>query len=330
MRTASVAVHGVGGHADEITFADRKHQVTVERRDDGIAVMRHVGNILPYDVVKDLLHAFAELRNDYSLEAVVVCINAYGADINEFPLCPKDKRKGILDAREIIRNWHALAKEMLAFTKPIIGAIEGRALGGGFELGLMCDYTVAGKDEKGEGANIGLPEMLLGIMPGGGGTQTLARKLGIPKTLWIILSGKIFKARQPWVDCVTNGQAESVALEKAREGVRKKFRDPLKSTIGGWFAAWFVTIMAFVTWWGHPPASFWLARRAILNGNRKPLNPGGLNEEFDAIMEAFETEDAKEGVNIYFKNANIRQENTKRKKAGLLPLPLLKPRFKGK
>ena len=95
--------------------------------------------------------------------------------------------------------------------KPVIAAVNGLCMGGGFELALACDLRVAGQ----EVAAIGLPEVRVGIFPGGGGTQRLPRLVGEAKALEIILRGLTFSAR------------EAVALGLVHEVVA----DPLDRTL---------------------------------------------------------------------------------------------------
>src|SRR6202041_3562731 len=94
--------------------------------------------------------------------------------------------------------------------KPIIAAVHGTALGGGFEVALMCHYRVAVPSAK-----FGLPEIKLGLIPGAGGTQRLPRLIGVEKALDAILSGTPFGAKQ----ALEWGVADELTEEgKLREG----------------------------------------------------------------------------------------------------------------
>ena len=86
----------------------------------------------------------------------------------------------------ITRNWETIRR----VRKPVIAAVAGFAMGGGCELALACDMIVA--DEK---ARFGQPEVTLGIIPGGGGTQRLARAIGKQRTMEYVLTGRLFEAK---------------------------------------------------------------------------------------------------------------------------------------
>ena len=85
------------------------------------------------------------------------------------------------------KYWRAI----MDCPKPVIAAVEGFALGGGLELALCADIIVAG-----EGAKLGLPEVKVGILPGGGGTQKLARLVGRHRAMLLIMTGRMFGAAE--------------------------------------------------------------------------------------------------------------------------------------
>jgi enoyl-CoA hydratase len=148
----------------------------------------------------ELVEAFARLRGDSAVRVIVVTgagerAFSAGADIREFlePPVPtrfREERKR-LDYRG----------EMDRCPQPMIAAIRGFALGGGLELALACDIRVAAED-----AQLGLTEINLGIIPGGGGTQRLSRLVGRGKALEMILTG----ARVPAAEALRLGLVERV------------------------------------------------------------------------------------------------------------------------
>ena len=134
---------------------------------------------------------------------------AAGADIGEMA------EAGPVEvmARNVQKYWRAI----IDCPKPLIAAIEGFALGGGLELALCADIIVAG-----EGARLGLPEVKLGILAGGGGTQKLARLVGRQRAMLLLMTGKMFGAAEALSmgvisEMAPTGQALPRAIEIARE-----------------------------------------------------------------------------------------------------------------
>jgi 3-hydroxyacyl-CoA dehydrogenase len=179
-------------------------------------------NALSADVRNGLRDGVTKAAADPEVSAIVViCAGRTfiaGADIAEFGKPPKGatlpELQGVLEGGP----------------KPIIAAIHGTALGGGFEMALMCHYRVAVPSAK-----FGLPEIKLGLIPGAGGTQRLPRLTGVEKALNIILSGAPFSAQEAlqWgvVDAlVEEGQLREGALGFARKVINthmplRKIRD---------------------------------------------------------------------------------------------------------
>ena len=133
-------------------------------------------NALSFHVRKPLYEALAALRDDPAVKAIVVTCTGRtfvaGADITEF-----GKPVEQPELRAIIALLETIAK-------PTVAAIHGTALGGGLELALGCHFRVAD-----QGARLGLPEVKLGLLPGGGGTVRLPRLVGAEKALGMIVSG---------------------------------------------------------------------------------------------------------------------------------------------
>jgi 3-hydroxyacyl-CoA dehydrogenase/enoyl-CoA hydratase/3-hydroxybutyryl-CoA epimerase len=96
-------------------------------------------------------------------------------------------------AEKLSRDGQALFDRLERFRKPVVAAIHGACLGGGLEWALACHYRIASGDPK---TSLGLVEVQIGLIPGGGGTQRLPRLVGIQTALDMILAGKTFKARK--------------------------------------------------------------------------------------------------------------------------------------
>lgn len=127
-----------------------------------------------------------------------------GGDIKEMRgLGPLGARQHALAAKQAVDKIYHL-------TKPVIAAINGFCLGGGLEYALACDIRLAS-----ENARFGLPEINLGIMPGSGGTQRLARYIGMGKAKEFMYTGEIFKAQQAFeLGLVNNVYQQNMLLEE--------------------------------------------------------------------------------------------------------------------
>ena len=169
-------------------------------------------NALSADVRNGLRDGIAKAAADPEVKAIVViCAGRTfiaGADIAEFGKPPKGatlpELQGVLEGGP----------------KPIIAAIHGTALGGGFEMALMCHYRVAVPSAK-----FGLPEIKLGLIPGAGGTQRLPRLTGVEKALDIILSGAPFSAQEALQWGVVDALVEEGQLREGALGFARKVID---------------------------------------------------------------------------------------------------------
>jgi len=140
-------------------------------------------NALKHEVRAGLAEALRQARADGAVKAVVIsCAGRTffaGADITEFGKPPQAP------------SLHDVIAAIEAIPKPVIAALHGTALGGGFELALACHFRVAVAT-----ARVGLPEVKLGLLPGAGGTQRLPRLVGPEKSLKMIVTGDPIQASE--------------------------------------------------------------------------------------------------------------------------------------
>jgi enoyl-CoA hydratase len=170
-------------------------------------------NALSIATVAEIASAMEEFDRDENVHCMVITgagekAFAAGADIKEMSdKSPIDMMLGGFEAWEKLRRLH----------KPLIAAVGGYALGGGCELAMHCDLIIAS-----ENARFGQPEINLGIIPGAGGTQRLARTLGKFLTMEMVLTGRLFTAQELAVQGLVNrvvpkGEHLTEALKVARE-----------------------------------------------------------------------------------------------------------------
>jgi enoyl-CoA hydratase len=189
----------------------------VERPSEDIVVFRlnrpQVRNALNLQVRARLADEVTRHAADEKIRCLIVTgsdtVFAAGADIGEMAeACPVE-----VMARNVQIYWRAI----MDCPKPLIAAVEGFALGGGLELALCADIIVAS-----EGARLGLPEVKVGILPGAGGTQKLARLIGSKRAMLLLMTGRMFSAAEAHgmgvvSELAPTGQALARALEIARE-----------------------------------------------------------------------------------------------------------------
>ncbi|ODV88821.1 hypothetical protein CANCADRAFT_128769 [Tortispora caseinolytica NRRL Y-17796] len=147
-------------------------------------------NALCTPLIIELNQALKEAETDSSIGATVITGSekafAAGADIKEM----KDLSFSDAYGKDFIENW---SEQVYNVKKPIIAAVNGFALGGGCELAMMADVLYVG-----EKAKFGQPEIKLGVIPGAGGSQRLARAIGKAKAMEICLTGDMFSAQQAY------------------------------------------------------------------------------------------------------------------------------------
>lgn len=145
-------------------------------------------NALNTETIQEMCSVFKEVKRDESLRALVITGGGdkafiAGADIGEI------QGLTLKNGLEFLQAGHQMNRDIEALGKPTIAAINGLALGGGCELAMACSLRVMS-----EKAKMGLPELGLGVIPGYGGTQRLARLIGKGRALWYLLTGDMIDA----------------------------------------------------------------------------------------------------------------------------------------
>ncbi len=190
-------------------------------------------NKISVDLVDEFKTMLDSLEGDKAVRAIVLISRKpdnfiAGADIEKF----KDMTSA-RDAEMLSRQAHALLNRLAAFPKPIVAAIHGATLGGGLEVALACHYRIADDDPK---TILALPEVKLGLLPGGGGTQRLPRIVGLQAALDMMLTGKNIYPRQAknmgLVDDLIHPYglleaAKKAALKLADQPLSRKKKQPL-------------------------------------------------------------------------------------------------------
>lgn len=218
-------------------------------------------NALNTQLLSEVADVLEQADQDQGIGAVVITggpkVFAAGADIKE--MASLDAVGVMNDARP--KHW----RRIYQFSKPMIAAVNGYALGGGCELVMHCDIVIAG-----ESALFGQPEINLGIIPGAGGTQRLIRTVGKPLATKMVLSGEMIDANTA---LQANLVAEVVIPERTIERAHQ-----LAMTIAS-----------------KPPIAVRLAKEALLKSFETDLE-SGLNLERKAFTLLAATEDRKEGI----------------------------------
>ncbi|AQQ51970.1 enoyl-CoA hydratase [Planococcus lenghuensis] len=225
-------------------------------------------NVLSQRVFKELDETFSKLGQDPEVTAVVLTAagdRAFvaGADIKEFP-----ELIGKSGLKQGLMETHAILNKIDAFEKPVIAALNGLTLGGGTELALCCDIRIADA-----AVQIGLPEITLGLFPGGGGTQRLPRLVGEAKAKELMFTGIPVDAAEAASIGLVNFVVPTGDVLKAAEKMAARisgFSLPALSRI----------------------------KQAVDEGLALSLGEG-IEREAALFEEVFQTEDIQEGVRAF-------------------------------
>jgi enoyl-CoA hydratase len=240
-------------------------------RDGSIAILTFVReerlNALDHRTMQELIDAFDELGRDESVSVIVMTglgkAFVAGADIN-----------GYLDIELLdYVNFQRLGRRMYdaveTCPKPVIAAVNGWALGGGFELVLVADIVIAS-----ERAKLGLPECKLGLLPGGGGTQRLPRLVGRNKAKELLMTGEPI-----------------TAIEGGRLGIVNKVVPPEELMDAALAMARTIAERA--------PQAVRMAKQLVNDGIEAPLDTA-ITMETGMTATLLDTQDAREGIGAFF------------------------------
>ncbi len=240
----------------------------LEERHEQVVLLRlnrpEVLNALSGELMEELSNTLTRLDQDDQVRVVVLTGNerafAAGADIQELH---GNTAVSMLASRQITR-WDAVKK----FSKPLIAAVSGWALGGGMELVMACDMVIAG-----DNAQFGQPEIKIGVMPGAGGTQRLTKVVGKARAMEMVLTGRTITAEEAFhMGLVNHIVAREQVINRALE---------LAQTIA---------LM--------PPIAVRLAKESVLTALDTPLDVG-LTHERRLFSLLFASEDQKEGMSAF-------------------------------
>lgn len=253
--------------ADSQPKSKSPEMIIVERRERvGLITLNRPKslNALNRQLAEEMLAALRELDADTAIGAIVITGSprafAAGADIEE--MAEKSFTDFYMD--DFLSPWDQVRQ----ISKPIIAAVSGFALGGGCELALLCDFIIASED-----AQFGQPEIKLGILPGIGGSQRLARSIGKALAMDLVLTGRNIDAQEAKAaGLVARIVPKDELLQNALEAAH---------TIAG-----------------YNMPSVKMAKTAVNAAFETPLAEG-LRQERLLFQAAFATEGQKEGMNAF-------------------------------
>ncbi len=242
-----------------VNFKDKIAVVTINRPQNL--------NALNKQTISELNSCFKELEANTEVRAIVLTgagdkAFVAGADIKEFASFSEEEGKALAkDGQEQLFNL------VESLSTPIIAAINGFALGGGLELAMACHMRLAA-----DGAQMGLPEVTLGLIPGYGGTQRLAQLVGRGRAMEMILSANFIDAKQAYVTGLINNvvPAQNLLMEALKLALKISNNSP-------------IAVQAAI--------------KSVNAGFDK--NQNGFEVEVNEFGKCFGTDDFKEGVDAF-------------------------------
>jgi enoyl-CoA hydratase len=247
------------------------YETLIVEREDNVAIIklnRPPVNPLNGKLYQELYNAIFELDNDAGVGAIIITGNgekafAAGLDIKEV------MGKSVVEVRDFTEkvSRKALSK-LTGIEKPTIAAVFGLALGGGCEVALCCDMRIVSED-----AIFGLPEITLGIMPGSGATQRLARLIGVPRAKEMLFTGDNVNAQEAYRIGLANKVVPKDKLMEEAKAMAKKLASRPKVDLG-------------------------LIKKCVDSGLDTDIE-SGLTMEINSFVIAFASEDGREGISAF-------------------------------
>ena len=242
--------------------------VLTERPAEGVGLIRinrpEARNALTTEVRRLLGEHLSAMADDPAIRCIVLTGNdkafAAGADIKEMA------EAGAIEILQ--RGSQKLWRAIYSCPKPVIAAVNGFALGGGCELAMTCDIIIAG-----ESAKFGQPEVKIGIIPGGGGTQRFPRTVGKFKAMRYVLTGDIFGAKEASDMNLVSEVVPDAEVEKRAVAMAVQIAE-------------------------LPPLAIQLAKEAVIRGMDASLETG-LTLESRTLQLLFASQDQKEGMTAF-------------------------------
>jgi enoyl-CoA hydratase len=238
--------------------------------DEGVAIAtinRPPANALSQQLVQELDELLTQLEQNNDVRVIVLHgegrFFSAGADIKEFTDLETKS-----EAEKLADNGQTVFERLETFTKPVIAAVHGAALGGGLELAMSCHIRYVAHDAK-----LGLPELNLGIIPGFGGTQRLPRYVGMAKAAEIMFTGEPISGREAVEWGLANKAFEAEELLPKTLELAKKIAS--KSP---------VSIKAVLV---------------ALQYSKTASFQEGIKAEAELFGKVFESQDAKEGIEAF-------------------------------
>jgi enoyl-CoA hydratase len=249
--------------------------VVTERPAEGVGLVRinrpDARNALNLEVRRLLAQHLSEMGEDDTVRCIVLTGNeksfAAGADIKE-----------MADASAIdmlLRGTQKLWRTIYGCPKPVIAAVSGFALGGGCELAMTCDIILAG-----ESAKFGQPEVKIGIIPGGGGTQRFPRTVGKYKAMRYVLTGDLFGAKEAFDMGLVSEVVPDAEVEKRAVAMAAQIAE-------------------------LPPLAIQQTKESVLRGMDASLETG-LALETRTLQMLFASQDQKEGMAAFIEKRKPR------------------------